>query len=832
MANMDLCDKHNMVAFLQKPTGSEEFYQIVDFLAGSHIRRHLQLADVDGISSLPNTKIFEQLTLMGGRMTIKEYEDVDVETEYKEVEYELGQTDTLQQNTPTKVSQDASRQRVKTYKSYTKRRRSTVIIRDSTAGGLFSTTEEILSTDERIAQKLNEEEMAKAVAREEQERIDFEKALELQKQLGESEETDNIDWIAVAREEQERIDFEKALELQKQLDEREETDNIDWNTVAEQANQVFENMLKDLLEEYLVTLWSLVKERFRSAEPTEDKERALWVELKRLFEPDKDDVLWKLQRYMYDPLTWRLYGTCGVHHVSSTRGHDIYMLIEKDYPLSTAVMNLMLSRRLQVEEDRINTEDGGDDATVEQIRKRAKNVEIIQRTYHGFLGGPKYIVEVHLSKMYLVSNFTNFRWTDSRPVLEKIQWNSWIVTSTKGNHVVGPSVVNMVEHNNSYRKPGHLKKDCKGGKVGNKANGSGTNGLVDGSTNSLKGQNMFNNLSDYESLNDGSILHMGNESTSLVCGRGCVDLKFSSGKIVSLLGHVHFKRMQDMSKDGLIPAFDMDTEKCKTCMLNKITKKLFQNVKRKTKVLELIHSDLCDLHATPSLGNKKYFVTFIDDASSTDWAVPWSCEDVDPFTPRIRNFRSSRKTHISQQRENIRMELEIHRPLKGCQTQASPKWSRACGGRPMDIDSYKDLKVAFLAYFMQQKKHAKDPVEIHNIKQKDGETIEEFMERFKVKTGRMKEAPECMKISEFMHRVNNPELTKRLNELVPKTLEEMMTTTTTFIRGETAAGQATKKKSSHHPWKPRTIPSGTTLREIPPSKPPKGLDGIKHVSPP
>nr|GEW57327.1 zinc finger, CCHC-type [Tanacetum cinerariifolium] len=73
--------------------------------------------------------------------------------------------------------------------------------------------------------------------------------------------------------------------------------------------------------------------------------------------------------------------------------------------------------------------------------------------------------------------------------------------------------------------------------------------------------------------------------------------------------------MQDMSKDELIPAIDMDTERCKTCMLTKITKKPFQNVKRETKVLELIHSDLCDLHATPSLGNKKYFVTFIDDAS-------------------------------------------------------------------------------------------------------------------------------------------------------------------------------------------------------------------------
>ncbi|GJT50206.1 hypothetical protein Tco_0976363 [Tanacetum coccineum] len=117
------------------------------------------------------------------------------------------------------------------------------------------------------------------------------------------------------------------------------------------AYQVFEDMLKGFDREDLVTLWSLVKERFRSAEPTEDMERALWVELKRLFKPDKDDVLWKLQKYMHDPLTWRLYDTCGVHHVSSTRGHDIYMLTEKDYPLSTTVMGLMLSRRLQVEED-------------------------------------------------------------------------------------------------------------------------------------------------------------------------------------------------------------------------------------------------------------------------------------------------------------------------------------------------------------------------------------------------------------------------------------------------------------------------------------------------
>ncbi|GJW78090.1 zinc finger, CCHC-type containing protein [Tanacetum coccineum] len=154
----------------------------------------------------------------------------------------------------------------------------------------------------------------------------------------------------------------------------------------------------------------------------------------------------------------------------------------------------------------------------------------------------------------------------------------------KHNNVAGPSVINMVEHNNSFMyndnkgkrkhqdtkadpnnkskvtcskcgKPGHLKKDCKGGKVGNKANCSGINGSVNGSSNSLKA------FISTTKLNDSILWH-------------------------ARLGHVSFKRIQDMSKDGLIPAFDMDTE-----------------------------NDLCDLHATPLLWNKKYFVTFIDDTS-------------------------------------------------------------------------------------------------------------------------------------------------------------------------------------------------------------------------
>ncbi|GJY05881.1 hypothetical protein Tco_0371821 [Tanacetum coccineum] len=115
MANLEFCDTHNMVAYLHKTKGSEGFHQIVDFLNTSHIKyaltenptihvsliqqfwqtavantldsgevqitatingkvklvfeasikRHLKLEDSDGITTFPNTEIFEQLTLMG-----------------------------------------------------------------------------------------------------------------------------------------------------------------------------------------------------------------------------------------------------------------------------------------------------------------------------------------------------------------------------------------------------------------------------------------------------------------------------------------------------------------------------------------------------------------------------------------------------------------------------------------------------------------------------------------------------------------------------------------------------------------------------------------------
>ncbi|GJR81906.1 hypothetical protein Tco_0152691 [Tanacetum coccineum] len=115
MAQLEFCDKHNMVAYLVKSESSKGFDEIIDFLTSSHIyyaltenpiifvslieqfwetavlstteeglqaisatidghekliiedslRRHLKLDDAEGISSLSNEEIFEHLAQIG-----------------------------------------------------------------------------------------------------------------------------------------------------------------------------------------------------------------------------------------------------------------------------------------------------------------------------------------------------------------------------------------------------------------------------------------------------------------------------------------------------------------------------------------------------------------------------------------------------------------------------------------------------------------------------------------------------------------------------------------------------------------------------------------------
>ncbi|GJR89314.1 reverse transcriptase domain-containing protein [Tanacetum coccineum] len=80
------------------------------------------------------------------------------------------------------------------------------------------------------------------------------------------------------------------------------------------------------------------------------------------------------------------------------------------------------------------------------------------------------------------------------------------------------------------------------------------------------------------------------------------------------------------------------------------------------------------------------------------------------------------------------------------------------------IDSYNDLKKAFLEKYLQQKKYIKDPIELYNIKQRDGESMKDFVRRYKLESRDVKGAPKCMRISGFVHGIINPKLIKRLHD--------------------------------------------------------------------
>ena len=46
-----------------------------------------------------------------------------------------------------------------------------------------------------------------------------------------------------------------------------------------------------------------------------------------------------------------------------------------------------------------------------------------------------------------------------------------------------------------------------------------------------------------------------------------------------------------------------------------MTKKSFPKVNKNSQLLELVHSDICELNGILTRGGNRYFITFIDDCS-------------------------------------------------------------------------------------------------------------------------------------------------------------------------------------------------------------------------
>jgi transposase InsO family protein len=76
--------------------------------------------------------------------------------------------------------------------------------------------------------------------------------------------------------------------------------------------------------------------------------------------------------------------------------------------------------------------------------------------------------------------------------------------------------------------------------------------------------------------------------------------------------------MTRLAKMSLIPKFDLvQGSKCHVCVQAKQPRKPHKAVKeaRNTTPLDLIHSDLCEMNGVLIKGDKKYFMTLIDDST-------------------------------------------------------------------------------------------------------------------------------------------------------------------------------------------------------------------------
>ncbi|GJR61587.1 hypothetical protein Tco_1503749 [Tanacetum coccineum] len=69
--------------------------------------------------------------------------------------------------------------------------------------------------------------------------------------------------------------------------------------------------------------------------------------LKTMFEPHVEDTVWRNQQD-YNILDWKLYNSCGVHSLRMQH-MQIYMLVEKKYPLVPSTLSMMLEKKLQID---------------------------------------------------------------------------------------------------------------------------------------------------------------------------------------------------------------------------------------------------------------------------------------------------------------------------------------------------------------------------------------------------------------------------------------------------------------------------------------------------
>ncbi|KAL8103846.1 hypothetical protein AgCh_028150 [Apium graveolens] len=119
------------------------------------------------------------------------------------------------------------------------------------------------------------------------------------------------------------------------------------------------------------------------------------------------------------------------------------------------------------------------------------------------------------------------------------------------------------------------------------------------------------------------------------------------------LGHVNYDTLRRLSAKEYIPKLTIDSKhKCETCVEVKLTRSSFKRVEKNTKVLDLIHSDICDLKFAPTRGGNKYFITFIDDC--TKYCYVYLLKSKDEAIDKFKIYKEEVETQQTEKIKTIR----------------------------------------------------------------------------------------------------------------------------------------------------------------------------------
>ncbi|GJS89924.1 ribonuclease H-like domain-containing protein [Tanacetum coccineum] len=281
--------------------GEMEITAIIDgkvkIVTEASIRRHLKLEDSNGICNLPTTEIFEQLALMGHSCSFRDRLDVTKKvygaafTKLIKKVKRLEKKDKLSKSEETQTEVESA------------------MIQYEELGMTYSR----IKSDEELAQRLQAEER--------------EKYSEAEKSRCLQNYSTRERAFCQLRDEERRKQATHPHTILRPLPNRplalplppppspphmsnyiqhmEASTLQQWRSDVDQnSSKIAARVLKGDTEEELAQqsskkqkVW--VKESSTQQNQTEDKEIEIWVELKRLFEPDADDELWKSQKKTY-----------------------------------------------------------------------------------------------------------------------------------------------------------------------------------------------------------------------------------------------------------------------------------------------------------------------------------------------------------------------------------------------------------------------------------------------------------------------------------------------------------------------------------------------------